>query len=656
MNRFILIITIIIGIQLSAYSAQTNNNIDSLENLIKTLPVGDTLRLSLYNQLAIIKQGTPEGIQTVQQWMNEAERMKNDYYKCRAAYFGAIYYYNRQQTDSTLYYANILEPIAEELGLWDLYFEVQMVRNNLHIFDENFELSINNALRTQEKAMKMGNTNGIITAKTSLATAYSSTGRWEEGKKELEEAYKLLPKEENSTNRLHLLGVLVMASYHTNDYNKMMEYNTLLKEMLDKHIAETTFSESYNNIYAFVEIYNAYYYLKEKNDLSKALVHIKKADELINENSFYMYKGQFYELKATFYCKTKEYTKSLESIDIAINILKEAGLEENSTELLSTKAKILAEAGNYSDAIAVYQFLAQRKDSLSYSVSNKQMVQIQEIYNVNKLMMEQEIVINQRQQIVLASIATIFALLLAFIIRAFIVRRSLKASKEHVKEAMKASEETNEIKNRFLSNMSYNIRTPLNNVVGFSQLIAADPDMEDEQRKEYAAIIKKNSDELMRLVNDVLDLSRLESGMMKYTVSEYEISNLCNDALYMANSKNKGLIQINIEKDPQQEINVQTDSTRFIGALLSLFTYSNEEIKEERTITVKIKLSKDHKNVLLEVLNTPLADPELQTQEIIIRNEINRMFFERFRGVYKLIINETSGPSIVISHPLQASE
>lgn len=75
------------------------------------------------------------------------------------------------------------------------------------------------------------------------------------------------------------------------------------------------------------------------------------------------------------------------------------------------------------------------------------------------------------------------------------------------------AEEANEVKSRFLVNMSYNIRIPLNNVLGFSQLMTTDPEsMDADQWKEYSEIIQTNSAELIQLVNDVLNLSRLEAG------------------------------------------------------------------------------------------------------------------------------------------------
>ena len=96
------------------------------------------------------------------------------------------------------------------------------------------------------------------------------------------------------------------------------------------------------------------------------------------------------------------------------------------------------------------------------------------------------------------------------------------------------AEEANEVKSRFLANMSYNIRIPLNNVVGFSQLLSTDMGLDEKEKQEYSEIIQTNSTELIQLVNDVLDLSRLEAKMMKFLIQECEIREMCSDLVGMA--------------------------------------------------------------------------------------------------------------------------
>ena len=79
----------------------------------------------------------------------------------------------------------------------------------------------------------------------------------------------------------------------------------------------------------------------------------------------------------------------------------------------------------------------------------------------------------------------------------------------------------------FLSNMSHEVRTPLNAIVGFSAVLASDDDSFDEEsRKEFCEIIKVNSFQLLKLINDILDISRMESGRIKFVEEECDVVEL----------------------------------------------------------------------------------------------------------------------------------
>lgn len=84
------------------------------------------------------------------------------------------------------------------------------------------------------------------------------------------------------------------------------------------------------------------------------------------------------------------------------------------------------------------------------------------------------------------------------------------------------AEESNRLKSVFIANMSHEIRTPLNAIVGFSSLIA-DIDSGPE-RQEYAKLVNMNNELLLRMVGDVLDASRLESGKMEFSFSSFDLN------------------------------------------------------------------------------------------------------------------------------------
>ena len=205
--------------------------------------------------------------------------------------------------------------------------------------------------------------------------------------------------------------------------------------------------------------------------------------------------------------------------------------------------------------------------------------------------------------------------------------------------------------------MSYNIRTPLNNVVGFSQLIASEPNIDENTREEYSAIIHQSSEKLMRLVNDVLDLSRLEAKMMKFQIQDYDAVALCNEVCYMARMNNeKTGIQIRFTSEVDS-LSLHTDTTRLGHALLSTLTYPQEyepeEQPEERIIYFTV--SRNGGMLQFRILNSPLADENFTSQESIIRHEINQLLLAYFGGIYQVNAQGTEGSEIVFAYPI-ASE
>lgn len=125
----------------------------------------------------------------------------------------------------------------------------------------------------------------------------------------------------------------------------------------------------------------------------------------------------------------------------------------------------------------------------------------------------------------------ILGLIFWFLTKTSRLNKQLKKYQIDILKQKEKAEENNRRKSAFLANMSHEIRTPLNAIVGFADVLTNDPSLTDDDRKQINDIITQNSQMLLTLVNEILDMARLESGKVKYTITQTEIVHLCKDIL-----------------------------------------------------------------------------------------------------------------------------
>ena len=101
--------------------------------------------------------------------------------------------------------------------------------------------------------------------------------------------------------------------------------------------------------------------------------------------------------------------------------------------------------------------------------------------------------------------------------------------------AKEKAEKANRLKSAFLANMSHEIRTPLNAIVGFSSILS--DYIQDEDTKEYIHIIEENTQLLLQLINDILDLSRIEAGILEFTEGDMDVNKTLDEMQTMAKLK-----------------------------------------------------------------------------------------------------------------------
>ncbi|WP_418698441.1 ATP-binding protein [Bacteroides sp.] len=166
----------------------------------------------------------------------------------------------------------------------------------------------------------------------------------------------------------------------------------------------------------------------------------------------------------------------------------------------------------------------------------------------------------------------------------------LKIMERNLRLAKEEAEESNRIKSAFLANMSHEIRTPLNAIVGFSSILATD--VSEEEKVEYLNIIEQNNDLLLRLINDILDLSKIEAGTLEYVLANIDINKMLTEigkaAEIRLTDKEVALRIVT----PLPELFLYTDERR-ITQVVSNFINNAIKFTSVGSITVGYELPKD---------------------------------------------------------------
>lgn len=158
--------------------------------------------------------------------------------------------------------------------------------------------------------------------------------------------------------------------------------------------------------------------------------------------------------------------------------------------------------------------------------------------------------------------------------------QNIQELKDHEQELIESRElaEQAELKQSFLNNMSHEIRTPLNAIVGFSDMLANEPEFSDEERQEFVDIINTNTKLLLKLVGDVLELSRIESGNLSFTFQRESVRRLLDDVYQTHSLLIRPPLQF-LKDFPPEDVQVNVDPMRLTQVLTNFLNNANKFTK-----------------------------------------------------------------------------
>lgn len=254
---------------------------------------------------------------------------------------------------------------------------------------------------------------------------------------------------------------------------------------------------------------------------------------------------------------------------------------------------------------------------------------------------------------------------LFFYFRTKRLKDELLKSEKDLRVAKDRAEESNRLKSAFLANMSHEIRTPLNSIVGFSDVLAVGDTTEEEQQS-YYQIIKTNSDLLLRLINDILDLSRLEANRVILTWESCDVVLLCKQvvasvSLSRQSSDNQFLFTTSFES-----YRMETDVQRMQQVIINLLSNADKFTKKGK-ITLDFSVDEETQMAVFSVTDTGCGIPKEKQKLVFERFEklneyaqgtglglsICKLIVYKWKGAIWIDSDYTGGARFVFSHPLK---
>ena len=532
-------------------------------------------------------------------------------------------YLTREECDSLN--ADGLLSQLDESQRYYTYFELERILIKSSLFRGEIRMAIAQSDQMYSKARALAYPFGNALALNAMGEVYSYTGRLREAGTAYEESLRLLDGMDGEDVHIRMLLVeLIDYNLRIRNVNGASRYLARLNLYPEDRLSPLEL--------AMRHISNASCQLF-KGDLKAAshcLVQIGQLEtQLIPEIRQYLL-----IIDARYLVATGEHEAALTAYNdflqteyarINHNIYKEALLE---------KADLLVKMGNKEEAYGQYgKVFSYIKTSFEKNYP-KEIDRLCTRFQADQLAYqnERDRIVSMRfylAGIIVSVLFLIFLLVLGWK-KIFRLKRSQMRQEAMKEKAVQAIQR----KNMFLSNMSHEVRTPLNAIVGFSAVLTdEDESFDDESRREFSEIIKVNSFQLLKLINDILDFSDFENDNITFNIRTHDAVKLCNEVVETVMVSRKLEVEMRFDTD-LSVLMLDTDDARLRQVLINLLVNA-AKFTEQGSIVLELKMA-DADTALFSVTDTGCGIPP----------EKQHLIFERFEKLNDFVQGSGLGLSI----------
>ena len=618
---------------------------DSIFQIYQSMPV-DTARTQFLKDVFVRNIDKDWSAELLDSALTSAISMKDVKSELALRYEYFRYYTFRLDGENMDKALALLKEVCYRCKLYDNYFSALHYMIQLKGSRGDTESAILESQKMREEAIRLKDSRGVFLSYVTEGKAYVFARNYEKAIECYKKAVELTSL--STEDELMVHQYLTSAYYLFNKYPEMIAEWETQRRIIDGIIKEQpAMLDSYRGKILEIELMYCKIYLAVE-DAPNLKKHLDEAAKFYNDDSFLSTVIAYNFSWAGYYYITKDWGKCFPQFELTLSAFK--GTQPMyEMDIRRIMGDAYVDAGRYKEAAETYRVAVLKCDSINKATLRMNEETVQANYRIQKALLEKEIGAKRFWQIAVGG-ASLFVILLVWgVLRVSRIYRELAKSEHEMRESYAVVKAADKMKEVFLHNITNEIRGPLNSVVTLSDYLCQRNDLTMEQQQEYATIIRQNSEQLINLIFNILDLSRLESGMMKFNVQEYDMVQLCKDAKMRVELEEGNSVQLDFLTDLNTLL-VQVDTTRFLK-LLSSVLMPPKRSKEQYTIEYTLFYN-GVDELKIVVTNSPLLMDAENEREREIQHAINRLYLETFQGGYQLC-EEDGKQLIIITYPIK---
>lgn len=567
--------------------------------------------------------------------------------------------------DSVITWSEQLLPTLQSNEDRTTYFLLQLQLANAYTLRGDISLATNRAQLMYEEAKATDYQFGMVVANQAIGDAYNTIANM--GDKALESYQDALTELSN------------ISDQHPYRAQLLLKMSNVLQRKGRLEEAEKILEELEKILYQEPDYPTDFFFCIEKTNF--AISHGHLSQDYLNEANIWLHKmDSIYQLHPEkFYRFHLDYTTAAyyramgnwdkqywkQALDIYSKLQAEYSGNKRSTYYRWTsleKIYLCKIQGMAMEACRIYQELYPPIDTLASQSYIRQINTIKAKYQVDKAETASN---NEYNKIITSILVGTMALVTLFVLLAILLKRQrekVKLSTQKLATSRINAENAMRAKSVFLSNMSHEIRTPLNALSGFSSLLTEEG-LDDETRRQCNEVIQQNSELLLKLINDVIDLSSLEFGKLQFCIAQHDAVSICRNVIDTVNKVKQTQAELTFTTE-LEEMPIETDDSRLQQVLINLLINATK-FTPQGSIVLKLEKETDD-TVLFTVTDTGCGIPKDRQTNIFQRFEklnenvqgsglglsICQLIIEHIGGQIWIDSEYTEGSRFCFTHPI----